>query len=487
MSLDERKAQTIVVAGASGFLGQALPGALNSDHHLVGLTRSSTILSAQNSQHSTNSDRGYSWRQADLFSRKQTIDGLRGADLAIYLVHSKRPSAALTQGDVRDMDLICADNFARAARHHGVDDLILISGIPAGDNQLDSPISDPLEVEETLGAYGAQVTTLRTGMVIGAGGDLTEMIFRLVENLPVMALPRWTQTPIRPIFYSDLMELIRYIIENPSCRGRSWNVAGADEVNYQILLQMSADIMGLRRRIYTLPFTSPALSSRWISMFTGLPRTVIRPMIEMLRRPTPVVDAELQQLAGQTPTPITAALVEALEKKDIGGGDELVEAKQSTVLSSIKPPNEVRSVQRLPVPPGRRARWIATTYARWLPEFMAPLMRVEFREERYLEFYMRLLPWPLLSLELDREVSRPDRQLYWIRGGLLAATQERGRLEFREVLDGQWSLAAVHRFRPRLPWFIYILTQARIHLFIMKSFGRYLADERRRCLDHDAP
>ena len=43
----------------------------------------------------------------------------------------------------------------------------------------------------------------------------------------------------------------------------------------------------------------------------------------------------------------------------------------------------------------------------------------------------------------------------------------RGRLEFRQVLEGSTLLAAIHDFAPRLPWLLYRLTQAVAHLFVM--------------------
>jgi len=47
-------------------------------------------------------------------------------------------------------------------------------------------------------------------------------------------------------------------------------------------------------------------------------------------------------------------------------------------------------------------------------------------------------------------------------------------LEFREVLDGKYILSAIHEFVPRLPWLLYLNTQARLHLFVMNSFKKYL-------------
>jgi len=68
---------------------------------------------------------------------------------------------------------------------------------------------------------------------------------------------------------------------------------------------------------------------------------------------------------------------------------------------------------------------------------------------------------------------------------MLAAPQDRGRLEFREVLNGRYMLAAIHDFYPALPWYFYIFSQALVHLMVMKLFGRHLrliSEGKRSCL-----
>lgn len=57
---------------------------------------------------------------------------------------------------------------------------------------------------------------------------------------------------------------------------------------------------------------------------------------------------------------------------------------------------------------------------------------------------------------------------------MLSAKQDRGRLEFREVLDHKYVMAALHEFRPSLPWYVYKWSQAIVHLIVMKAFGEHL-------------
>jgi hypothetical protein len=67
-----------------------------------------------------------------------------------------------------------------------------------------------------------------------------------------------------------------------------------------------------------------------------------------------------------------------------------------------------------------------------------------------------------------------ERQLFYIKGGFLAKKEERGRLEFRRVLNSDYLIVAIHDYYPALPWYIYIYTQAIAHLWVMRGFESHL-------------
>jgi hypothetical protein len=83
---------------------------------------------------------------------------------------------------------------------------------------------------------------------------------------------------------------------------------------------------------------------------------------------------------------------------------------------------------------------------------------------------------PLLILKEEPSVAT-DARTFLIRGGLLSSRHQRprARLEFREVLGGGAVLAAIHEFKPALPWPIYKWTQAIVHLWVMEGFRKHLA------------
>jgi len=73
--------------------------------------------------------------------------GAESARFAIYLVHSMLPSARLTQASFEDLDLICADNFARAAKRAGVEQIVYLGGLLPQTEELSPHLASRLEVD----------------------------------------------------------------------------------------------------------------------------------------------------------------------------------------------------------------------------------------------------------------------------------------------------------------------------------------------------
>jgi uncharacterized protein YbjT (DUF2867 family) len=452
---------TVVVAGAAGFVGRALLAALAGSFHRVGLSRSRAP--------GVGAD-GVEWRACDLFSLLDAERGLAGADVAVYLVHSMLPSAHLTQGRFQDFDLLLADNFARAAAHAGVRRIVYLGGLVPEGGGLSTHLQSRLEVEQALGAHGVPVTTLRAGLVVGPHGSSSTILTKLVGRLPVMVTPRWTATPTQPIALRDVVALIDFCLRTPDTAGGTYDVGAPEAMSYRAMMAETARVMGVSRRFVPVPLLTPRLSTLWVSLVTGASRSLVGPLVESLRHPMVCGDQRLQAEAGQTPTPFADAMRAALAAERGSG-------RPRRRRRGAPPQRDVRSVQRLPLPPGRDAMWVARAYSRWLPEAFRPLLAVDHEGQRVV-FRLRPGGRRLLELTLSEDRSTPDRALLYVTGGALAEVDptgaRRGRLEFRVVSEGRAVIAAVHDFVPRLPWPIYAATQAWVHLAVMHAFGVHL-------------
>lgn len=453
----------VVVAGASGFVGKGLGEMLRErGFEPIGLTRDLQRCEAKKSP--------YSWRACELFSLKSAEDALIGADYAVYLVHSMMPSARLTQGSFRDFDLVCADNFARAARAAGVRHILYLGGLVPDDVELSEHLASRLEVERVLASQTVPVTTIRAGLVVGAGGSSYEMMVRLVRRLPAMICPKWTAALTQPVALSDVVQIIGRAIGDERLFDQSFDVGVPEAMSYRDMMERTAAVLGVSRPMIGVPILSPRLSRLWVSLITGAPRELVAPLVESLRHSIVARDHRIYELLDLEPTTfeecvLRAIEVESLERRAerprafVGGGEE---------------DKTVRSVQRLPLPMGRDAIWAAESYMGWLPKAMWPFVVVDVDDDRSCRFRLRGLREPLLILRFAPDRSRADRQLFYVVGGWLANPDGRGRLEMRTVPAGGGLICAIHDFEPRLPWFVYLASQSWIHLWVMRAFGRHL-------------
>lgn len=457
---------TVVIAGANGFVGRALRRDLAHDHRVIGLSR----------REKADTD-GVTWRRCDLYSLLDAERGLAGADVGVYLVHSMLPSARLTQASFEDTDLILADNFARAAAAAGVKQIIYLGGLIPGDagSGLSRHLDSRLEVERVLGSHGVPVTALRAGMVIGAGGSSLAILLRLVRRLPLMLTPKWTRSSTQCVALRDVIALMRFAIGEPRTYDDAFDVGAPEVTRYDELMRITAEELGLSRPMTPVPFFSPGLSKLWVSLISRQPLALVSPLVDSLRHDMVAADRRLQTMAGLEPTPLRVALSEAIEAETTAGSAE-PDAAVSTVARPPAPKApDVRSIQRLPDPDLGDADWVVSEYIRWLPEFCHPLIKVDCDGD---VVCFRAGGRCLLELTRSAARSRPDRALLYITGGVLARVdptgKRRGRLEFRRVRSEGVIIAAIHDFTPRLPWWLYTITQAKAHLVVMRAFSRHL-------------
>lgn len=448
-----------VIAGATGFVGRALAARLKERGVSV------TALSRGPKDHAP--EPGIEWRHCDLFSLLQCEQALQGADVAFYLVHSMLPSAHLTQARFQDLDLIMADNFARAAAKAGVKQIVYLGGLLPREPELSAHLESRLEVERALGARGVPVTALRAGVIVGAGGASFEMMARLVRRLPVIPCPPWAERECQAVALSDVLDLLVFCLERPAAASRSVDIGGPEVLTYCQMLRRLAAVMGLKRRFVEVPFESLFLYRALLSLFTGAPRELVSPLLDSVRHPLSARDRSFQLAAGVPGVPFDEAARAAL-------------AGPAT-LAPHKPPfvHNVRSVQRLRMPPGKDARWAAERYTEWLARLFKTFIRAEVDEARNVRLMLRFPRACLLEHTFLRDRSSDaDRQVFYITGGLLARPDQRvtrrARLEFRVVMGGRWLLVGVHDYRPTLPWRLYNLTQAVLHPWVVRGYEEYL-------------
>ncbi|RXI97854.1 hypothetical protein DS745_15955 [Anaerobacillus alkaliphilus] len=110
---------------------------------------------------------------------------------------------------------------------------------------------------------------------------------------------------------------------------------------------------------------------------------------------------------------------------------------------------------------------LARVYFQWLSSASKKMIKVKETQNQF-ELFVTFIPKPLLILTLIE--ADDERAIYLVSGGLLAKSNQQGTFSFLRF--DHHSMIALQHFQPRLPWWLYILTQAPIHELVMTSFQK---------------
>ncbi len=290
----------ILITGASGYIGSRLVPRLAADgHELRALARDPARVALE-----------LPIVRGDVVTGAGLKEALRDIDVAYFLVHSMEPAAA---GDFAGRDRIGAERFADAARGAGVERVVYLGGlIPRGAPS--AHLASRLEVEEILLGSVPGAVTLRASIVIGAGSRSFRFLVRLVERLPVLALPGWREHRTQPIDGRDAIEFLARAATAEAVAGRSLDIAGPEVVTYGELIERIRDLMLLGRPALGLPFSVTPLASRVAASIAGEDHELIGPLMEGLEHDLLPRDMTAPALLGVRLHSFDAAVERALRE-----------------------------------------------------------------------------------------------------------------------------------------------------------------------------
>ncbi len=290
---DGTQTAPIFVAGATGYVGGRLvPLLLDKGYTVQILVRNPAKL------------QGRDWNPhprlevitGDILDRNALTQAMNGCGVGFYLIHSM-----LTEVDnFIETDREAATNMLEIAAAVGLKRIIYLSGLGEEGSDLSRHLRSRTEVGNILKEGKVPVTILRAAMIIGSGSASFAILRHLVERLPIMVTPRWVNTPCQPISIRNVLGYLVGCLENKETLGKTFDIGQERIVTYRDLMNIYAEVVGLRRRIIIpVPILSPRLSSYWIHIFTPVPASLARPLAQGLRNPVICKESQIRSLIPQ--------------------------------------------------------------------------------------------------------------------------------------------------------------------------------------------
>jgi uncharacterized protein YbjT (DUF2867 family) len=297
-----RRGDTVLLTGATGFVGRHLHGALEAAGYRV-------RCGSRDPARAAASRADQDWVRFDLADPATVDSALAGCQGAIYLVHGMGGQ----HQDYPAQERAAAHVFRRAAERAGVKRIVYLGGV-APQGRPSRHLSSRLETGSILRAGRVSTMELRAAMVIGAGSAGWQIVRDLASRLPVMILPRWLQSHSWPVGIHDVVAALLLALRCESAESAWFDVPGPERLSHKHLLRRVTAHMGRHPLMLDVPVLSPRLSSYWLGLVTRANLSLARELVQGLRHDMDPTGRRVWELDPQRELqPIGAAVTQALE------------------------------------------------------------------------------------------------------------------------------------------------------------------------------
>ena len=191
--------------------------------------------------------------------------------------------------------------------------IIYLSGI-SNSEKLSRHLQSRKNVEHLLRESGKPLTVLRAGIIVGSGSASFEIIRDLMELLPLVVAPAWVKTRCQPLGVADVLKYLTGCMLNPDTYDEIFDIGGPEILSYKQMLLQYAEVRGLKRHIWVVPFFSPRMSSYWLYFVTSTSYYLAVNLVNSMKVEVVCSDNRLQQMLGIVPLTYREACKRALDR-----------------------------------------------------------------------------------------------------------------------------------------------------------------------------
>jgi uncharacterized protein YbjT (DUF2867 family) len=238
----------VAIAGGSGFIGRAIVRRLGDAARARVLTRHPDAVRAQLA------GTGAEFVRADVTDPASLEAALTGAQVAVNAAQFdgypvENPRRGLT---FERVDYGGTVAMLEAARKVGLARFVYISGAAADEHSRQPGFRAKGRAERAIRDSGIDFTIFRPSLVYGPEDRVTNMMARMLRNLPVFAIPGTGRQRVQPILVDDLAACVARAVAG-SGRNGVFDVGGPDAMTFEEMVRLIMELTGCQRPVVRVP------------------------------------------------------------------------------------------------------------------------------------------------------------------------------------------------------------------------------------------
>jgi uncharacterized protein YbjT (DUF2867 family) len=235
----------ILVAGGTGFIGQALV------KHLVEMGKPVRLL-IKPAKESPRLPKGVSIEAAvtSLQDERGMRAAFRDVDVVYHLVSDERRGS---KANLLSVDIEGTKTISRISREMRVQQLIYLSHLGADQGSAFALLKTKSLAETHIIRSQVPYTIFRSAVIFGPGDQFTTSLVRLIKYSPgFVFLPGDGSTLLQPIWIEDLVTCLVAALGNPKMINKILAIGGGEYISLRQIVNEILTVTRRKRRLVTL-------------------------------------------------------------------------------------------------------------------------------------------------------------------------------------------------------------------------------------------
>ncbi len=231
---------SILIIGASGFVGGHLARALLAEGHTI------RCLARDPARFQELAAAGCEIVQgdiSDLSSVQRAMESIQAAYVSIHTLSPQQTSGARPR--FMDVEANGLQNVVTACQSRGVHRVVYVTSLGTAPDEPSEWLRERWQTEQLLLNSGLDATVIRPGNIVGVGGRGFDTIVSQARRRIAITLGG-NRPKMRTIALDDLIYYLRGVLDDPRAYGQRYDVGNDDVVAINQMIDTTAEILGRR-------------------------------------------------------------------------------------------------------------------------------------------------------------------------------------------------------------------------------------------------